>query len=123
MRTPAPPPAHLQLKISPVAARVVLNGQTLGEKRELERDLLAGGYQLKVEQKGYVAFARDFWAQPGSTIIETVMLRKKRVWPTVVGVLVAAAVTGAVVAIIVTQVDTSSTGSTGETKFSTENTR
>jgi hypothetical protein len=123
VRAPAPPPAHLSLKISPVAAHVILNGEVIPkETRELERDLLAGGYQLKVEQKGWVPFARDFWVQPGSTVIETVVLRKKRIWPTVVGVLAAVAVTGAVVAIIVTQVPSSS-GPSGETRFSTETTR
>jgi hypothetical protein len=129
---PPPPRSHLTIKVGPVGADVALNGQRVGtDARLVERDLAPGVYTLEVQRDGYQKYTHDLWLATGEVRSEAVSLKKRRVWPTVVGVLVGAAATAAIVAVIVTQVGGSSSPSSasmaasghGETAFSTETTR
>jgi hypothetical protein len=123
-----PPPAHLTVRVGPVGANLRLNGQPAGvDVLNMDRAIRPGTYELYADRPGYQPISRTGWLVPGEVHVDVLTMKKKRVWPIVVGVLTAAAVAGGVVAIVVTQVhsgkksDTSTgnnqgTGS-GETVF------
>ena len=128
---PKPRPARLTVSVSPIGANLRLNGQPAGaDLTHFERDIPPGSYEIYAERPGYRPVSRSGWLVPGEVHLDLLTMRKKRVWPIVVGVLSAALVAGGLVAIIVTQVDSSSshkktttTGNmgtgTGETGFPT----
>ena len=102
-------PAHLTVRVGPVGANLRLNGQPAGsDVLNLDRAITPGTYQLYAERPGYQPISRSGWLVPGEVHVDVLTMKKKRVWPIVVGVLTAAAVAGGVVAIVVTQVHTSS---------------
>lgn len=104
-----PRPARLTVSVGPVGANLRLNGHPAGaDLTHLERDIPPGSYQLYAERPGYQPVSRSGWLVPGEVHIDLLTMRKKRVWPIVVGVLSAALVAGGLVAIIVTQVGSSS---------------
>jgi hypothetical protein len=119
VRAPPPRPGHLTIKVGPLAAEVAVNGQRVAaDTRQAELDVPAGAYNLRVTHDGYHPYAHEAWVAAGETRVESVALKKKRAWPAIVGVLVGAAVTSAIIAVIVTQTagssapDTTSSGHT-----------
>jgi hypothetical protein len=114
---PLPPPimgaplpsGRLTVRLDPVSGNVVLNGQRIGtDAREVERELAPGRYDIRAERDGYEPASLTGWLAPGGANVELLtLLRRKRAWPTAVGVVAGVVAFGAIVAIVVTQVNSS----------------
>jgi hypothetical protein len=104
-----PPPARLSIRVEPVGANLSINGRLAGTNvLDFEHEITPGNYEIRAERPGYHSVSRTGWLVAGEVHVDTLTLKKKRVWPIVVGVVTGVLATGALIAIIVTQVGSSS---------------